>query len=83
MARRVVLPEIVPVRQPSEAELAAAARAASALQAARRLADWFGDVPVGRATGWEAPAARSRAAAALGLVAPGGSVTPEADQALR
>ena len=83
MPRRVVLPEIIPVRQPSEAELAAAARAASAMQAARRLADWFGDVPADRATGWEAPAARSRAAAALGLVAPGGPVTPEADQALR
>ncbi|HTP14720.1 MAG TPA: hypothetical protein VMK13_02660 [Streptosporangiaceae bacterium] len=83
MPRRVVLPEIIPVRQPSDAGLAAAARAASAMQAARRLADWFGDVPVDRATGWEAPAARSRAAAALGLVAPGGPVTPEADQALR
>ena len=60
MARRVVLPEIIPVRQPSDAGLAAAARAASAMRAARRLADWFGDVPADRATGWEAPAARNR-----------------------
>ena len=52
MGRRLAFPAIVPVRNATEEELAAAARASLPLQAARRLADWFGDDPVDAESGW-------------------------------
>ncbi len=39
----LTFPAIIPVRNATEEELAAAARASVPLQAGRRLADWFGD----------------------------------------
>ena len=74
MPRRVILPEIIPVRQSSEAELAAAARAASAMQAARRLADWFGGRacrPGNRVGGARGPIAGSGSARLGGAWRPG------------
>jgi hypothetical protein len=41
----LTFPAIIPVRNATEAELAAAARASLTLQAGRWLADWFGDDP--------------------------------------
>lgn len=72
MSRHLTFPAIVPVRNVTEAELGAAARASLPLQAGRRLADWFGDAPVDAQSGWRSPRAQWDAALELGLVAGGG-----------
>jgi hypothetical protein len=78
MGQRLTLPALIPVRNPAEAELAAAARASVTLQTARRLADWFGDAPVDVASGWNSVHAQRDAAIQLGLMPAGdGAVTPE------
>jgi hypothetical protein len=46
MSGCLTFPATIPVRNVTEAELAAAVRASLPLQAAQRLADWFGDGPV-------------------------------------
>jgi hypothetical protein len=56
MSRRLTFTAIIPVRNATEEELAAAARASLPLQAGRRLADWFGDDPVDAESGWRSVA---------------------------
>src|SRR5258708_33887671 len=73
----LTFPATIPVRNATEAELAAAARACGPLHAARRLADWFGDDPVDAESGWRSAYAQQDAAVTLGLVARGGAMTAE------
>ena len=65
MSRRLTFPAIIPVRNATEAELAAAARASLPLQAGHRLADWFGDDPVDSESGWRSAHAQRDAAVTL------------------
>src|SRR6266568_3674697 len=74
---RLTFPAIIPVRNATEEELAAAARASATLQAGRRLADWFGDDPVDAESGWRSAHAQRDAAMTLGLVARGDAMTDE------
>lgn len=83
MSRRLAFPAIIPVRNPAEEELAAAARASLPLQAGRRLADWFGDDPVDAESGWRSAHAQRDAAVTLGLVARGDTMTGETTSRLR
>ena len=83
MSGRLTFPATIPVRNVTEAELAAAARASLPLQAARRLADWFGDGPVDAQSGWRSPYAQPDAALTLGLVAGGDAVTDETTSRLQ
>jgi hypothetical protein len=71
------------VRNATEEELAAAARASLPLQAGRRLADWFGDDPVDAESGWRSAHAQRDAAVTLGLVARGDAITDETTSRLR
>jgi hypothetical protein len=73
----LTFPAIIPVRNVTQAELAAAARASLPLQAGRRLADWFGDDPVDAESGWRSPDAQRDAAVTLGLVTRGDAMTGE------
>jgi hypothetical protein len=73
----LTFPAIIPVRNATEEELAAAARASATLQAGRRLADWFGDDPVDAESGWRSAHAQRDAAMTLGLVARGDAMTDE------
>src|SRR5712691_11133002 len=77
MSRRLAFPAIIPLRNATEKELAAAARASLPLQAGRRLADWFGDDPVDAESGWRSAHAQRDAAVTLGLVARGDAITDE------
>jgi hypothetical protein len=61
----LAFPAIIPLRNATEQELAAAARASSSLQAARRLGDWFGDDPVSAKSGWSSAQAQRDAAMTL------------------
>jgi hypothetical protein len=83
MSRRLVFPAIIPVRNATEEELAAAARASVPLQAGRRLAAWFGDGPVDAESGWRSARAQQDAAVTLGLVARGDAITGETTSWLR
>ena len=83
MSGRLTFPATIPVRNVTEAELAAAARASLPLQAGRRLADWFGDGPVDAQSGWRSPCAQRDAALTLGLAAGGDAVTDEATSRLQ
>jgi hypothetical protein len=83
MSRRLAFPAIIPVRNATEEELAAAARASLPLQAGRRLADWFGDDPVDAESGWRSAHAQRDAAVTLGLVARGDAITGETTSRLR
>jgi hypothetical protein len=83
MSRRLAFPAIIPVRNATEAELAAAARASLSLQAGRRLADWFGDDPADAESGWRSAHAQRDAAATLSLVARGDAITDETTSRLR
>jgi len=73
----LTFPATIPVRNATEAELAAAARACGPLHAGRRLADWFGDDPVDAESGWRSAYAQQDAAVTLGLVARGDAMTEE------
>jgi hypothetical protein len=73
----LTFPAIIPVRNVTQAELAAAARASLPLQAGRRLADWFGDDPVDAESGWRSPEAQRDAAVTLGLITRGDAMTGE------
>ena len=73
----LTFPAIIPVRNATEAELAAAARASLTLQAGRWLADWFGDDPVDAESGWRSADAQRDAAVTLGLVTSGDAMTSE------
>lgn len=53
------------------------------LQAARRLADWFGDDPVDAESGWRSADAQRDAAMTLGLIARGDAMTDETTSGLR
>ena len=77
MSRSLTLPAIIPLRNATEAELAAAARASTPLRAGRRLADWFGDDPVDAQSGWRSARAQRDAAMTLGLVTGGDAMTGE------
>ena len=77
MSRCLTFPATIPVRNVTEAELAAAARASLPLQDGRRLADWFGDGPVDAQSGWRSPRAQRDAAQTLGLVVGGDAMTDE------
>src|SRR5258708_39079674 len=79
----LTFPATIPVRNATEAELAAAARACGPLHAARRLADWFGDDPVDAEPGWRSAYAQQDAAVTLGLVARGDAMTEEPASRLR
>lgn len=83
MGRRLTFPATIPVRNATEEELAAAARASMPLQAARRLADWFGDDPVDAESGWRSADAQRDAAVTLGLVTRGDAMTDETTSGLR
>jgi hypothetical protein len=61
----LTLPAIIPVRNAADEQLAVAARASVPLQAARRLADWFGDQPVDAELGWRSASAQRDAAMAV------------------
>jgi len=74
---RLTFPAIIPVRNATEAELAAAARTSVTLQAGRGLADWFGDDPVDAESGWRSAHAQRDAAMTLGFVARGDAMTDE------
>src|SRR6266480_389954 len=73
----------LPVRNVTEAELAASARASMPLQAGRRLADWFGDGPVDAESAWRSARAQRDAALTLGLVTGGDAMTDETASRLR
>ncbi len=83
MSRRLAFPAIIPVRNATEKELVAAARASLPLQAGRRLADWFGDDPVDAESGWRSAHAQRDAAVTLGLAARGDTITDETTSRLR
>ena len=83
MSRRLAFPAIIPVRNATEEELAAAARASVPLQAGRRLAAWFGDGPMDAESGWRSAHAQQDAAVTLGLVARGDAITDETTSRLR
>jgi hypothetical protein len=83
MGRRLTFPATIPVRNATEEELAAAARASMPLQAAQRLADWFGDDPVDAESGWRSADAQRDAAMTLGLVTRGDAMTDETTNRLR
>jgi hypothetical protein len=74
----LTFPAIIPVRNATEEELAAAAQASVPLQAGRRLADWFGDAPVHAESGWRSADAQRDAAVTLALVTRGDAMTGEA-----
>src|ERR1700730_5451901 len=74
----LTFPAIIPVRNATEEELAAAAQASVPLQAGRRLADWFGDDPVHAEPGWRPADAQRDAAITLGLVTRGDAMSGEA-----
>jgi hypothetical protein len=77
MSRRLTFPATIPVRNATEAELAASARTSMPLRAGRRLADWFGDGPVDAESGWRSARAQRDAALTLGLVTDGDAMTDE------
>ena len=77
MSSVLTLPAIIPVRNAADEQLAVAARASVPLQAARRLADWFGDQPVDAELGWRSASAQRDAAMAVGLVTADEPVTGE------
>jgi hypothetical protein len=83
MGRSLTFPATIPVRNATEEELAAAARASMPLQAAQRLADWFGDDPVDAESGWRSADAQRDAAMTLGLVTRGDPITDETTSRLR
>ena len=83
MSRRLAFPAIIPVRNATEEQLAATARASVPLQAGRRLAAWFGDGPVDAGSGWRSAHAQQDAAVTLGLVARGDAITDETTSRLR
>lgn len=83
MGRRLTFPATIPVRNATEEELAAAARASMPLEAGRRLADWFGDDPVDAESGWRSADAQRDAAMTLGLVTRGDAMTDQTTSRLR
>jgi hypothetical protein len=83
MSRSLTFPATIPVRNVTEAELAASARASMPLQAGRRLADWFGEAPVDAESAWPSARAQRDAALTLGLVAGGDAMTDETASRLR
>jgi hypothetical protein len=78
----IILPSVIPVRFPTDEELAAAMRALPVMRLARALAGWVGDEPIPIADGWQAPETKLDAARALGLVAEDGTLTDETTRRL-